>query len=47
MLYGIPPFYNENIDRMYELIKLSELSFSKKLKVSEEAKDLISKVNHS
>jgi len=32
MLCGIPPFYNENIDRMYELIKLSELRFPKKLK---------------
>ena len=47
MLCGKPPFYNDNVDRMYELIKLAELRFSKKQKVSEEAKDLISKVNHS
>jgi hypothetical protein len=45
MLCGIPPFYNENVERMYELIKLSELRFPKKIKVSAEAQDLISKVN--
>jgi serine/threonine protein kinase len=43
MLCGIPPFYNENIDRMYELIQMAELKFPKKIKVSEEAIDLISK----
>jgi len=43
MLCGIPPFYNENIDRMYELIKLSELRFPKKIKISSEAQDLITK----
>jgi len=30
MLFGLPPFYNENVDRMYELIKLAELRFPKK-----------------
>jgi len=43
MLCGIPPFYNENVERMYELIKLSELRFPKKIKISAEAQDLISK----
>lgn len=43
MLCGIPPFYNENIERMYDLIKLSELRFPKKIKISAEAQDLISK----
>jgi len=43
MLCGIPPFYNENLDRMYELIKLSELRFPKKIKISSEAQDLITK----
>jgi serum/glucocorticoid-regulated kinase 2 len=43
MLCGIPPFYNENLDRMYELIKLSELRFPKKIKISAEAQDLITK----
>jgi len=30
MLCGIPPFYNENQDRMYELIKFAEIKFPKK-----------------
>jgi len=45
MICGIPPFYNENLERMYELIKLSELRFPKKVKVSTEAQDFIKKVN--
>lgn len=44
MLCGIPPFYNENQERMYELIKLSELRFPKKIKISSEAQDIISRV---
>ena len=43
MLCGIPPFYNENTDRMYELIKHAELRFPKKIKISEDAQDLIYK----
>ena len=31
MLCGIPPFYNENIEKMYELIKYAELRFPKKI----------------
>jgi serum/glucocorticoid-regulated kinase 2 len=45
MLCGIPPFYNENLDRMYELIKFAELRFPKKIKTTPEAQDLITKVN--
>ena len=41
MLCGIPPFYNDNLERMYELIKISELKFPKKIKISDEAKNLI------
>jgi serine/threonine protein kinase len=44
MLCGIPPFYNENIETMYELIKMSELRFPKKIKISSDAQDLITKV---
>ena len=44
MLFGIPPFYNENMDRMYELIRLAELKFPKKIVISNDAKDLITKV---
>jgi hypothetical protein len=44
MLCGIPPFYNDNLERMYELIKLCDLRFPKRVQVSADAKDLISKV---
>jgi len=44
MLCGLPPFYNENIDRMYDLIKLGELKFPKKIKISSDAQDIITKV---
>jgi serum/glucocorticoid-regulated kinase 2 len=44
MLCGIPPFYNENLERMYELIKLAELRFPKKIKISLDAQDIISKL---
>jgi serine/threonine protein kinase len=44
MLCGIPPFYNENPERMYELIKLAELRFPKKIKISTDAQDIINKV---
>jgi len=45
MLCGIPPFYNENIERMYELIKLAELRFPRKIKISSDAQDIITKVH--
>ena len=41
---GIPPFYNDNLERMYELIKLCDLRFPKRVKVSTDAQDLITKV---
>lgn len=44
MLCGIPPFYNDNLERMYELIKLCDLRFPKRVKVSADAQDLIAKV---
>ncbi len=47
MLCGIPPFYNENLERMYELIKLAELRFPKKIVISSDAQDIITKVRRS
>lgn len=41
MLFGIPPFYNKNLERMYEMIVNCELKFPKKVKVSDEAKKVI------
>ena len=53
LLYGNTPFFNEDTNRMYDLIKSGSISFpkyiilegkEKKYKVSEDAKDLISKL---
>ena len=53
LLYGITPFFNKDKNRMYELIEIGELKFPKTikiedtvkpLKVSEEAKSIISKL---
>ena len=46
MLFGIPPFYNENMDRMFELIRLADLKFPKKIPISNEGKDFIIKVSY-
>jgi serum/glucocorticoid-regulated kinase 2 len=45
MLCGVPPFYSENLERMYEMIKFGMLKFPKKTTLSENAKDLIRKVS--
>lgn len=44
MLFGIPPFYNQNYEKMYELIKNSELKFPRRISISDEAKDLLEKL---
>jgi serum/glucocorticoid-regulated kinase 2 len=44
MLCGIPPFYVENLDKMYDMIKNSSVKFPKRINLSEEAKDLIKKL---
>ena len=53
LLYGNTPFFNEDKNRMYDLIKSGTISFpkyiflegkEKKYKVSDDAKDLISKL---
>jgi hypothetical protein len=46
MLCGIPPFYNENVDKMYELIKAVEFKYPKRVKFSDEAQDLINLVKN-
>ena len=45
MLNALPPFYHENIEKMYELIKSADIKFSKRVSISDEAKDLIIKVS--
>ena len=44
MLCGIPPFYCDNTEKMYDLITRAELRFPKKIPLSENAKDLIKKL---
>jgi hypothetical protein len=44
MLCGSPPFYSENLEKMYELIKTSDIKWNKRINISEEAKDIIQKV---
>lgn len=46
MLHALPPFYHENPEIMYEMIKNSNLKFAKNknLNISDNARDLISKV---
>ena len=44
MLFGLPPFFNENVETMYELITNKELRFPKKFNVSDDAKDLLRKL---
>ena len=44
MLFGIPPFYSKNTEKMFDLITKAELKFPKKIEVSEDAKDLIKKL---
>ena len=44
MLCGLPPFYVENLDKMYDMIKNSQVKFPKRIKLSDEAKDVILKL---
>ena len=44
MLFGMPPFYSKNTEKMFDLITKAELKFPKKIEVSEDAKDLIKKL---
>ena len=44
MIYGIPPFYNQNQNMMFQLIRDSEVRFPKAPETSMEVKDIIIKV---
>ena len=44
MLCGIPPFYCENTEKMYELITHAELKFPKRIQLSDSSKDLLRKL---
>lgn len=44
MLCGRPPFCHEDVEKMYELIKYTDLKFPSKIKLTPEANDLITKL---
>ena len=44
MLFGIPPFLNDNTDKIYNLILHEEIKFPKNNNISAEAKDLLQKL---
>jgi serum/glucocorticoid-regulated kinase 2 len=44
MLFGIPPFYVENTQRMYELICNAEVSFPRNIPISSDCHDLITRL---
>ena len=44
MLFGIPPFFSDNVEKMYEYITKAEVRFPKKIQVSDSAKDLLLKL---
>lgn len=44
MLYGLPPFYHQNQNTMFNLIRDSDVRFSSKIETSDEVKDLILKL---
>lgn len=44
MLCGIPPFYLDNMEKMYELIKTGPLRFPKRILLSSDAQDVIKRV---
>ena len=41
MFFGIPPFFCDNLEKMYQLIIRAELRFPKKIKIPDTAKDLL------
>lgn len=44
MLYGLPPFYNQNQNTMFQLIRDSEVRFPTKPETSDDVKNLILKL---
>jgi len=44
MIFGIPPFYHTNHNKMFEMINDAEVTFSVQVSCCKEAKDFILKV---
>lgn len=45
MLFGLPPFYSQNQNMMFQLIRDADVKFPVKSEISDDAKDIILKVN--
>lgn len=41
MIFGIPPFYSSNVQKMYEKTLKEELTFKSSVEISNECKNLI------
>ena len=44
LLFGIPPFYDKSIDRIFDLISSTELSFPSDINISNDTKDFLIKL---
>ena len=44
MFFGVPPFFCDNQEKMFQLILKAELRFPKKINISDAAKDLLQKL---
>ena len=44
MICGIPPFYVQDLDKMYTLIKNEKIKFDRKFLISKDAKDLMTRL---
>ena len=44
LLCGVPPFYVDNLDKMYDLIQNTEVTFPQNIYLSDDAKDIIFKL---
>eukprot|EP00358_Blepharisma_japonicum_P000219 CAMPEP_0202947730 /NCGR_PEP_ID=MMETSP1395-20130829/12032_1 /ASSEMBLY_ACC=CAM_ASM_000871 /TAXON_ID=5961 /ORGANISM="Blepharisma japonicum, Strain Stock R1072" /LENGTH=188 /DNA_ID=CAMNT_0049649203 /DNA_START=951 /DNA_END=1517 /DNA_ORIENTATION=+ len=44
MMVGIPPFYNQNVQLMYELIQHGDLRFPQRTPLSQPAQDIITRL---
>ena len=44
MIFGRPPFFSEDLERMYELILYSALKFPPRINASNDVKDLITRL---
>jgi len=44
ILCGLSPFYMESLDKIYDMIQISQVKFPKRINLSDSAKDIIQKL---